>query len=125
MTRRWLAAALGFVLVSCAVLGGRAYVWCAPMGRALAHCCCAPAPTDHAALRTSCCDSRVSPSLPSADAGGMATPPVLPPLAFTLPVPDTTERRWPRARGTGLPPVHAARAGPRLRLHARHSVYRI
>jgi hypothetical protein len=48
--------------------GGHAYRWCAPMQRAIAHCCCdlgGPPPTGPEASRA-CCEGRSVAELPAA-----------------------------------------------------------
>jgi len=105
-----------FALTS--ILGGRAYVFCAPMGEARAHCCCPSDEEPGPALRVHCCDDHVTPSLPSAehDPRGAPAALVLAPVAqIGAPALRAVARHSPGRRSIG------ARAGPRL--HTLHSVF--
>jgi len=106
-------------------VGGRAYVWCAPMAEARAHCCCPDAPSAHDAISVECCDDRITPSLPSTERG-QASSLAIPPAALVavlalelLFAREVPPEAW-RQRAIG-----AARAGPSERVHARASVYLI
>jgi hypothetical protein len=122
---RALALGLSLVVAASALFGGRAYVWCAPMAEARDHCCCPHGHDTHDAWRVDCCDDRQTPSLPSVERGATATADIPPAalvlvlaleLAFLDPGPDGDERAYA---------LRAARAGPRERVHALHSVYLI
>ena len=120
-----MALAMGLAVALTALAGGRAYVWCAPMAEARAHCCCPSAPAAHDAIGADCCDDRLTPSLPSTERAQASTLAIAPPgliavlaleLMFAREVaPDAWRQR----------DIRAARAGPRQRVHARASVYLI
>jgi hypothetical protein len=112
-------------------VGGRAYLWCAPMGEARLHCCC-PAPDedleDAPLVSRACCEPRTVGELLDATDARIAAldlvgapPPSLPRIVGApLLEPELDARLAPqpprRAR-------HPARAGPGRRLHAQVSVY--
>lgn len=119
-----MAAALTLVV---GATSGLAYLWCAPMQEARSHCCC-PAPTReeaaHDRVEMQCCELRHTATLASGTLDPHVTHVAPPALVAVLPLADAfrapilvpTSRREARRE---------ARAGPRTRPHALHSVYLI
>lgn len=113
-------------------VGGRAYLWCAPMAEARMHCCC-PAPDedleDAPLVSRACCEPRtVGELLDGTDVRVAALDVVGAPAPLAprlVSVPAAVERDA-SARVATAPPRrarHPARAGPGRRLHAQVSVY--
>lgn len=128
--RRWLALGLAVVVAAAALLAGRFYLWCIPMQRAMATCCChqemsaggstAPAGAalaDAARLRGACCEELAMAALPDASAADHAPPDVPPaPLAIARSAPSIEQARGtaPLRRAVS-PSAHSpfpSRAGP-------------
>jgi hypothetical protein len=123
--RRAGALGIAIAIALSAVIGGRAYVFCAPMAEARAHCCCPHRPVAHETIGIECCDDRVTPTLPSLERASLDAPAIPPaPVVAVLALDVLFARAAPvatiRERG-----VASARDGPGPRLHARASVYLI
>jgi hypothetical protein len=131
VVRRWIAqnagralgCALALAVATSAFLGGRAYLWCAPMAEARARCCCPPRSADHDALRIECCDERVAPSLPSGVRAALDTPTIAPAPAVAVAAISEIGGALVRRPACAIGPL--ARAGPGERVHAILSVYLI
>ena len=124
-SRGLAVAVLGLTLAVTSVLGGRGYVWCAPMAEARAHCCCPHRPAEHDAIRVDCCDDRTAPSLPSAERTASAAPFIAPSLRVAV---LSLEEAFGCDALHDVTPGYAlrtARAGPDQRVHASASVYLI
>jgi hypothetical protein len=125
LARGTTALAMGLAVALAVLGGGRAYVWCAPMAEARAHCCCPHAAAAHDAIRVDCCDDRVTPSLPSTERGQASTLAIAPPALVAVLALDLLFGREAASDASHEHAIRAARAGPRERLHARASVYLI
>lgn len=121
--KRTGAVALAIVLAGSAILGGRRYVWCAPMAEARERCCCPHEPSEYDTVRIECCEDRVAPSLPSAEQSDPVMPPVASPLRTAVIAIALFYRGFvPRPVRSSAP---LARGGPGERVHAIASVYLI
>ncbi len=111
----FLVAALAAVFIA-----PRHFVWCTMMGEARLSCCCPPS-SDQDSVRAPCCDARVTESAPAtgtSDSGPRVH--AAPPAAFVA----CTDAGGPGfVLGDIAQNSIEARAGPRLRPHARNSVY--
>lgn len=127
MSVRALAVIVAVATLFVGASSGLGYLWCAPMQQARAHCCC-PAPSReeaaHDRIGVQCCELRELGTLASGVTHAPDRAVFDSPLVAILPLEDvfrapvlvsTVRRSDPRA----------ARAGPRLRPHALHSVYLI
>jgi hypothetical protein len=131
LTRLTIAALTAASVLALGAVGGRAYLWCAPMEQARLHCCC---PVDEdledvARIARACCEPRALGELPDGTGPRVAgvdlvlAPPTEPRASWTAPA--LAELRLtlavvpPRPREIRPPP----RDGPGARVHARCSVY--
>ncbi|GAB4203513.1 MAG: hypothetical protein OHK0013_17660 [Sandaracinaceae bacterium] len=112
-------------------VGGRAYLWCAPMEEARLHCCC---PVDEdledvARIARTCCEPRAIGDLLDgtdpriASLGLVIAPPATEPVRWSprLEVEPSLALAVPARRPREIRPP--PRDGPGERLHARCSVY--
>lgn len=129
---RALASALLAALVAMsASVAGLPYLWCAPMGRAMAEPCCPEvrdvgADHDHGpSLDRPCCESQRLSSLPTTDVGVSHDVTVAPPALVAW----LSLGQWlPEAAGTEEPlreaPSQVPRAGPDEPIFKLNQVYR-
>lgn len=118
---RALTPLLAAGVVFAAATGGSSFLWCEAMGEALSECCCPHAPSAHATIARTCCESRSVPSLPGVDSTESAPRTFAAPLAAIVSASLLIESF--AAADIAAPIRLEARAGPRERLHATHSVY--
>lgn len=127
MAVRAIAAIAAMATLFVGASSGLDYLWCAPMQQARTHCCC-PAPSHeeaaHDRIGVQCCETRHLGTLASGVTQAPDRAVLGAPLVAILPLEDVfrapvlvsaLDRSEPRE----------ARAGPRLRPHALHSVYLI
>jgi hypothetical protein len=120
--RRLAALAAAALLVVSALNGGRSYLWCSMMERAVEACCCEPAADDGdhpegATLHAACCEDHVQASLDKGRVGGAVE---VPGAAVSAAVPPSVMAAVIVLRPTFVPggtPALACpspiRAGPR------------
>ena len=127
MSARALATVVAVATLFVGASSGLSYLWCAPMQQARAHCCC-PAPSAeeaaHDRVGIQCCERRDIGTLASGVTHVSSHAVVPTPLVAILPLEDVF-RAPVLASTVGRSDRREARAGPRQRPHALHSVYLI
>jgi hypothetical protein len=126
-----LTVVLALVTLASVVQAGAAFVFCAPMQRTMASCCCPQSgePEEGPAVERRCCEDRAVPAAERSDAPPEVARAVVGEVVFLGP------RRVPPPRRAALLAAHRpsaafqlhapARAGPSLRLHVHHGVFLI
>jgi len=124
--QRTVAAVVAALVVVSAALGGASYLWCVPMARAQAHCCCHPTPRQREVplVTTECCESHRNSMLPVASSVAAAPIGLPAVVALVVPLPRPIVR-GALTVGAASRTLREARAGPSERRHAIHSVFLI
>ena len=118
---RTLAGACGLFVAVGACAAIPSYLWCTSSEQMHLTCCCPELDGDRDALRAPCCESRSNTS-PDATRAPDAAPRIG--LAAATVIVAVLEWRAVLSEASQHPDRDTlARAGPRDRLHARHSIY--
>ena len=127
MSVRVLASIAAVATLFVGASSGLDYLWCAPMAQARTHCCC-PAPSReeaaHDRIGVQCCEVRHIGTLASGVTHAPDRTVFDAPLVAIVPLEDVF-RAPLLVSAIRRDERREARAGPRLRPHALHSVYLI